>query len=126
MKNEKLPYYLNEHGITYRKIRDGPNIFHAIMVPNALHSYILYESHKVLGHNGSTSLFHFIRRHYYWKRLHQHHNMYIHSCTEWQQVTLKDPQYINLHLLIPQFPMSFISMDLLGPYKKLKREINML
>ena len=40
MKNEKIPYYLDEHGIVYTKIRDGPNIFHAIMVPTALQPYI--------------------------------------------------------------------------------------
>ena len=30
----------------------------------------------------------------------------------------KRTQYINLHLPIPNFPMSFISMDLVGPYKE--------
>ena len=40
------------------------------------------------------------------------------SYTECQQVTLKEAQYINLHLPIPNFPMSFISMDLGGPYRE--------
>ena len=35
-KNVKTPYYLYEHGITYRNIRYRPNIFHPIMVPNTL------------------------------------------------------------------------------------------
>ena len=70
--------------------------------------YILYESHNALGHNGSTRLYHFIRMHYYCKKLHQHCNKYVCSCTESQQVTLKEPQYINLHLSIPQFPMLFM------------------
>ena len=30
----------------------------------------------------------------------------------------EEPQYINLHLLILQFSMSFISMDLVGPYRE--------
>ena len=50
------------------------------------------------------------------KKLHQHCNKYIRSCPECQQVTLKEPQYVDLHLHTPQFPMSFISMDLLGTY----------
>ena len=66
-ENIETPYYLEKHGIMYRKIRDEPNIFHAIIVPNTLQSYILYECHNALGHNGSTRLYHFIRRHYYWK-----------------------------------------------------------
>ena len=35
-KHYKIPFYLDEHGIIYRKIRDRPNIFHTIMVPNTL------------------------------------------------------------------------------------------
>ena len=76
-KNDKAPYYQDEHDITYRKIRDGPNIFHAIMAPNTLQPHIAYESHNVLGENGSTRLHNFIRRHYYWKKLHQHCNKYV-------------------------------------------------
>ena len=79
--------------------------------------YILYEHHNALGQNSSTRLYHFIRRHYYWKKLHHHCRKYVHSCPECQQVTLKEPQYINLHLPTPQLPMSFSSMDLLGPYR---------
>ena len=41
---------------------------------------------------------------------------YIRLFTECQWITLKEPHYIHLHLLIPQFPMSFISMGLYGPY----------
>ena len=59
-----------------------------------LQPYILYERHNALGNNGSTSLYKFIK------------------------VTLKEPQYVDLHLMVPQFPMSFISMGLLGPYQK--------
>ena len=40
-ENDKIPYHLDEHGITYRKIRDGPNIFHAMMVSNAF-NHIFY------------------------------------------------------------------------------------
>ena len=32
-KNNETPYHLDKYGIIYTKIRDGPNIFHAIMVP---------------------------------------------------------------------------------------------
>ena len=52
----------------------------------------------------------------------QHCNKYICSCPECQQVTLKEPQYINLHLPIPQFPMSFINMDLVDPYGETENE----
>ena len=42
------------------------------------------------------------------------------SWFECQQVTLKYPQYVNLHLPIPQFPMSFLSMHQLGPCSEIE------
>ena len=49
-KNDKTLYYLDQHGTTYRKSRDGPTIFHATMVLVALQPYISYESHNAIGH----------------------------------------------------------------------------
>ena len=108
----KILYYLVNHGVTYRKIKDGPNIFHAVMVPKLCN----HETHNALGHNGSTRLYNFIKRHYYCRKLHQYYNKYVRSCPEYQQVTLKETLYLTFHLPILQFLMSFISMDLLGPY----------
>ena len=51
-------------------------------------------------------------------------NMYNHVQNV-SKLLLKEPQYINLHLPIPQFPMSFISMDLLGPHHGTKKETSM-
>ena len=45
---------MDEHDIAYVKIKDGSNIFHAVMVPQTLEPYMLYESHNALGHNRST------------------------------------------------------------------------
>ena len=53
-KWDKTLYYSDEHGIVYRKIKDGSNIFHVIMVLQMLQPYILYDSHNALGHSGST------------------------------------------------------------------------
>ena len=109
---------MDEHGIIYRKIRDGPIIFHAIMVPNTLQPYILYECHNTLGHIGSTRLYHLIERNYYWKSYVKIAiTMYV-PAQNINMVTLKEPQYINFHLPIPNFPMSFISMDFVGPYRE--------
>ena len=48
-------------GFAYRKIKDGPNIFHKAMVPQTFQPYILYESNNALGHSGSTRLSNFIK-----------------------------------------------------------------
>ena len=88
------------------------------MMPQTLQPYILYENHNSLGHNGSTRLHNYIKRHYNWRKLWQHCNKYIRSCSECHQVTLKEPHYVDLHLPLPQFLMFFITMDLLGPYQE--------
>ena len=62
INHAKAPYYLDEHSTVYRKAWDGSSIFHAIMVPQKLQSYILYESHIALGHNESTRLYNFIKK----------------------------------------------------------------
>ena len=54
------------------------------------------------------------------KKLHQNCKKYVYSCTDCQQVTPKEPKYINLHLPIPNFPLSFSSMDLVEPYRKME------
>ena len=46
-------------------------------------------------------------------------NKYIRPYHECQQVALKEPQYINLHLPILQFAMFFISMNLFVPYSEM-------
>ena len=38
-KSNKTPYYLDKQGITYRKIRDRPNNFYAIIM---LYNHIFY------------------------------------------------------------------------------------
>ena len=66
---DKTLYFLSEPGITYRKIRDGLNIFYAIMVPKNLQCFISYKCHNALRHNGPTRLYIFFKRYYYWKKL---------------------------------------------------------
>ena len=102
------------------KSETDQNIFHAMMVPQNLHSYILYKSHNSIGHNISTKLYNFIKRFYYCKILYQVCNDYVISCTECQQATLKKPKYVKLHSPILQFSLSFISIDLLGPYSEME------
>ena len=108
---DKTLYFMDLHGIVCKKKKMDKKPFIAILV-QTLQCYILYENHNALRHNGSTHLYNFIKRHYYWKRLHQHFNKYVRSCPECQQVNLKECPYIGLHLPT----LEFCSMDILGQY----------
>ena len=68
---DNTPYHLDEHDIAYRKVWDGLNIFHAIMILQKSQPYILYESHNAFRHNRYTRVYDCIKRYYYWKKLHQ-------------------------------------------------------
>ena len=46
---------------------------------------------------------------------------YVCLCPECQKVTIKEPQYINLQLPIPQFSMSVISMDLFTAHRETEK-----
>ena len=42
------------------------------------------------------------------------------QCKECQQVSLKEPCYVDSNKCIPKLPMSFIAMDLLGKYPEIE------
>ena len=92
------------------------------MVPQKSQLDILYVCHNALGHNEFTRWYAFIKRFYYSNILCQDFNKYVRSCMEYHEVTLKEPWYVNLRLPIPQFPMAFIHVDLLGPYSEMENE----
>ena len=49
----------------------------------------------------------------------------MHQCKECQQVSLKEPCYVDSNLHIPKLPMSFIAMVLLGEYPEMEMVIAM-
>ena len=71
-----------------------------------------------MGHNGTTQLYGYIRRFYFWQKLKQDCTKPVHQCKECQQVSLKESCYLDSNLQIPKLPMSFIAMDLLSEYPK--------
>ena len=44
----------------------------------------------------------------------------MHQCKKCQQVSLKEPYYVDSNLCIPKLPISFIAMDLLSEYPEMK------
>ena len=54
------------------------------------------------------------QREYYWKGPKRSVQQFIRHCPQCQQLNLKIPNYSQLHLEVPQMPMDFISVDLIG------------
>ena len=60
---------LDPHSAIYKKIKDHRKEFGVLIVPNTFQKYILCESHNSPGHNGTTRVYQFLKRQYYWKGL---------------------------------------------------------
>ena len=67
MKQNKGDYKLDPHGTLYKKIEDHEKEFRALIVPESIQKYVLYESHKSSGHNSTTKLYQILKRQYYQK-----------------------------------------------------------
>ena len=76
--------------------------------------------HDLMGHNGTTHLYGYIRRFYFWQKLKQDCTKHMHQCKECQHISLKEPCYVDSNLHIPKLPMSFIAIDLLGEYLEME------
>ena len=111
-------YGINSDGLLYRKVRDNNQIFEAIIIPPELQKVILHECHEMLCHPGTTKLYLFVRRRFYWKGLKRDCVTHVRTCPECQAVTLKQPHYVDHTTKIPQYPMACIAMDLIGPFDR--------
>ena len=53
-------------GMPFKSLKDDVKIFDTLVIDNTLQTYILYESHSILGYNGCTRSYKFLKRHYNW------------------------------------------------------------
>ena len=66
----------------YMKIKDHGRDFKALIVPKTIQNYLLYESHNGLDHNGTTRLYQFLKRQYYWKGLKESAQKFVRNCPQ--------------------------------------------
>ena len=90
-------------------------------MPKTIQKCALYESQNSLGHCGTTRLYQFLKKQYYWKGLWESVQKFVRYCPQCQTTNLQTPNYVQLHLEIPQMPMDFISMNLIGPLEATKK-----
>ena len=113
-KNKAHPaFLLHDSKLLYRRVPDGRNKCHAIFVPKDLRPYVLFELHNCFGHPGSTKLYNYMQRFYYWPKMSQDCAKHVRSCEQCQQVNLKPHKFLQLSTAVPQAPMEMIAMDLI-------------
>ena len=75
--------------------------------------------HDLLGHNGTTRLYNYIKQFYFWQELKQDCENHVYKCKDCQQVSLKNQHYVDSNLRVPNMPMACIAMNLLGEYSEM-------
>ena len=82
-----------------------------------LSKLILKLAHNELGHNGTARTYAMVKRMFYWKGLKKDVERYIKSCPTCQEYTINAVRYTPGQFEIPEAPMDFISMDLIGEFR---------
>ena len=61
-------YFLDTDGVLYHCAREGFQGLEAVVVPKKLYQFVLTTCHDLMGHNGTTHLYGYIRF-YFWQKL---------------------------------------------------------
>ena len=109
-------YFLNIKGVLYQSVREWVQMYEAVVVLSMLRQLVLNMTHDLLGHNGTTILYNYIRQFYFWQELKQDCTNHLCKCKDCQQVSLKSQHYIDSNLRIPNVLMTCIAVDILEEY----------
>ena len=107
------PYYL-EGGILRKYVYDTKQQFETTVVPQSLCGILLKLSHDDLGHNGTAWTYMLLRQSYYWKGMRPEVTRYIKQCKLLRTHNSASTRYVKETFGVPEAPMDFISMDLIG------------
>ena len=109
------PYYL-EDGILKKYVYDAKQRFETTVVPRGLCRTLLKLSHDDLGHNGTAQTYMLLRRNYYWKGMRPEVTRFVKQCQLCRMHNSASTRYVKGMFEVPEAPMDFISMDLIGKF----------
>ena len=95
---------------------DAKQQFETTVVPRSLCETLLKLSQDDLGHNGTAQTYMLLRRNYYWKGMRPKVTRYVKQCKLCQTHNSTSTRYVKGTFMVPEAPMDFISMDLIGKF----------
>ena len=116
-KKKTSDKYHMYNGLLHRYNMDYKQRFQALVIPVSYAKIVLKLAHDELGHNGTARTYALIKRMFYWKGLKKDTENYVKTCHICQQYNIQSVRYTPGHFEIPEAPMDFISMDLIGEFK---------
>ena len=115
-KDTKLQkIFIKEEGVLYRLWIEDGRMFKCILVPQVLQDFIIILAHDYSGHNGSRRTYNCLKRQYYWPGIRKQIFRHCKRCKECVLQNQGQPEKCFGHFDLPDLPMDFICMDLVGP-----------
>ena len=115
-RNGSYKKFFLDKDLLYYKTVVGGTTFHAQVLPKHLIPELLTRTHDHFGHNSERRMYLALKKLYYWT--HMVHDIQRHcvQCSTCRNYNKASQPYLTLSFEIPQVPMEFIAMDLIGPF----------
>ena len=107
--------FIKEKGVLYRLWTEDGRTFKCILVPEVLQDSMIILAHDYSGHNGSRRTYNCLKRQYYWPGIRKQTLRHCKKCKECVLQNQGQPEKCFDHFDVPDLPMEFICMDLVGP-----------
>ena len=109
-------YYINRDGILKKILEDNEEVFQITMLPEILIDPVLQLTHNSAGHNGFQRVYLSIRQLYYWNNMKKDILHHCKQCAVCKKFKVECIKFEKLHFSMPNQPMEFICMDLIGEF----------
>ena len=107
--------FIKEEGVLYRLWIEDGRTFKCILVPQVLQDSMIILAHDYSGHNGSRRTYNCLKRQYYWPGIRKQIFRHCKKCKECVLQNQGQSEKSFGHFDLPDLPMEFICMDLVGP-----------
>ena len=115
-KRKKRNCFFMDRGLLHRYVTDYKQRFEALVLPEKQAPVVLELAHDDLGHNGTPQTYALVKRMFYWKGLKKSVEDYVRRCLTCQKYNIYPVKYTPGQFQVPEAPMDFISMDLIGKF----------
>ena len=107
--------FIKEEGVLYRLWIEDGRMFKCILVPQVLQDFMIILAHSYSSHNGSRRIYNCLKRQYYWPGIRKQIFRHCKKCKECMLQNQGQPEKCFGHFDLPDLPIEFICMDLVGP-----------
>ena len=101
-----------------KTVHDQGMEFNVLVAPRKMQPLLLKLAHDNMGHNGANRTHMLLKREYFWPRMFHDVRLHVKQCLASLKRNKQVVRAPKLTFAVPNMPMSFISMDLIGPFPR--------